>query len=73
VLVLRKVTPGTGAAAAGLREGDVLVAVDGSAVTSPQAVSRILLRHHPQDTVPVAIRRRGRSLTLSVVLQEFGG
>ena len=73
VLVLRRITPGTGAAAAGLRDGDVLMAVDGHAVTSPQAVSRILLRHRAKDAVPVDIRRRGKNLTVSVMLQEFGG
>lgn len=73
VLVLRRITPGTGAAAAGLREGDVLLAVDGHVVTSQQAVSRILLRHRAQDAVPIAIRRRGKNLTVTVVLQEFGG
>ena len=73
VLLLRRITAGTGAAAAGLRDGDVLVAVDGHAVTSPQAVSRILLRHRAKDAVPVDIRRRGKIQTLTVVLQEFGG
>jgi len=73
VLILSSVTSGTSAAAAGLRKGDVLVAVDGRAVSSPQAVSRVLLRHHPKDTVPVEIRRHNKNQTVSVVLQEFGG
>lgn len=72
-LILSRVTPGTGAAAVGLREGDILLAVDGRTVTSQQAVSRVLLRHRPKDTVPVEIRRHGKNQTLSVVLQEFGG
>jgi len=72
-LVIRRVTPGTGAAKAGLREGDVLLTIDGRPVSSLKAVSRILLRHRANDSVPVEVRRRSRNQTLAVTLQEFGG
>lgn len=69
-LVLLKITPGTGAEAGGLAEGDVLLTVDGRPATSPEAVTRALLRHRLGDRVHVEFRRGGRSLTTEVELRE---
>ena len=73
LLLVRRVTPGTGAALAGMRAGDVLVTVDGRAATSASAVSRALLRHRANDAIPVEIRRRGKIHALSVTVREFDG
>lgn len=45
--------PGGGAAAAGIEGGDVIVAVGGVRVTSAEALSTVLDRHHPGDKVAV--------------------
>ena len=73
LLVVRQVTPGTGAAQAGIRVGDVVIAVEGRPVSSAAAVSRVLLQHRAEETVNVQIRRRGKLQALPVILQEFGG
>lgn len=54
------------AAAAGIRVGDVLVAVDGRGVASSGAVDRALGRGAPAGPVPVTVLRRGRQLRLWV-------
>ncbi len=70
-VVLLKITPGTGAAAAGLAEGDVLLSVDGRPASSPDAVTRALLRHRLGDRLHVEFRRGGRPLTAEVELREL--
>jgi S1-C subfamily serine protease len=63
------VVPGSPAAAAGLRAGDTITAVDGSAVDRPDALSGALARHQPQDRVTITwTDTAGTSHTASVTL-----
>ena len=48
------VVPGSAAERAGIEQGDVLTAVDGRAVTSPEALHTAVSAHRPGDTVKVA-------------------
>jgi S1-C subfamily serine protease len=68
-----QVIPGTGAAAAGLQAGDILVKVDGVIATSHMAIARALNRHHPGDKVTVEYLRDGKNATCQVELSEFKG
>ncbi len=70
-LVIGSVTPGTGAAAAGLRSGDQLVSVGGVKAVSPDAVARTLLRRKSGDRVMVELRRDGKDVSVEVELKEF--
>ena len=45
--------PGTPAAAAGLTDGDVITAINGTAVTSGTQISQALIPLHPGDKVTV--------------------
>ncbi|XVQ08630.1 S1C family serine protease [Spirillospora sp. CA-255316] len=59
------------AEAAGLRRGAVIVALNGRPVTSPGALTDLLLLHHPGDTVQVAwVDTDGRNYTTAVLLAE---
>ncbi len=62
------VTAGGPAADAGLRTGDVLVAVDGERIAEPDDVSAAIADREPGDAVEVEIRRGGSEQTLSVEL-----
>ena len=79
-LILR-VAPGSGAADAGLRPttrdrfgqvrlGDVIVAIDGQAVTSGHDLVLLLERRQPGETVTVTVDRDGRRQDLEVTLSE---
>ena len=63
-----KVQPGTPAQKAHLRAGDVVTAVDATAVNSPEALTRAIDSHKPGDTVTVTIRRNGKGITAQVKL-----
>ena len=66
-----EVTPGQGAARARMRKGDVIVAVDGTRVTSNDDVLRIVRRHQPGDRLQVTVVRGRARLTLTVTLGDL--
>jgi putative serine protease PepD len=63
-----EVRPGTPAAKAHLRNGDVITAVDNTSVNSAEALTRAIDSHKPGDTVTVKIRRDGKDVTAQVKL-----
>jgi S1-C subfamily serine protease len=63
------VLQGTPAVGAGLKEGDVITAVNGSAVTSPTSLSSILTNDQPGESIQVTwVDGSGASHTVSVTL-----
>jgi hypothetical protein len=64
------VVPGSVAEKAGLREGDVIVSIDGKPVASLQGYSDILKTMSPGQSVSVGLTREGKEITLNVVLGE---
>jgi putative serine protease PepD len=68
------VTSGTPAAKAGIRSGDVIVAVGGKQTLSSDALGTVLASHRPGQTVKVKIvRQNGSSTTVNVKLGEYPG
>jgi len=57
---IAEVTPGSVAAAAGLRRGDVIVQAAGSAVTSPEDLRALVDVQPPGTWLPLVVRRGGR-------------
>jgi S1-C subfamily serine protease len=62
------VTPGTPAADAGIRTGDLIVAFDGKTIRNPSELSLSVLQKQPGDTVKVELRRGGDTKTVTVKL-----
>jgi S1-C subfamily serine protease len=63
------VVPGSPVAGAGIGQGDVITAVDGHQVSSQTALVRLILPHHPGDTVTLAwVDPDGVSHTSSITL-----
>jgi len=76
-VVLADVLPGSPAARAGLRPGDLVLALDGKAMENGRQLQVSLYRHLAGDVVALEILRSGRTMTTSVAMAErhdpFGG
>ena len=57
-VLVNEVAPGSAAAAAGLRSGDVIVSVDGTAATSPLVVVRLMSLEDRDETRLRVVRAR---------------
>ena len=55
---------------AGIKEGDIIVSVDGKLVETTKDVSDIRDKHVPGDKVRIVVNRDGETKTFEVVLQE---
>jgi S1-C subfamily serine protease len=63
-VIIRDVLPGGPAQQAGLRNGDVLISIDGTGLDSATTLTNILDRHYPGDVVDLVwIDREGRQIT----------
>ena len=68
--LVQEVGTGGPAAKAGMQNGDVVVAIDGHPITSPEDVIGVLRSHKPGDTLHVTYVRNGKSNTVDVTLTE---
>lgn len=64
------VASGSPAAGAGLQPGDVITAVDGTAVSSPADLARLVRSHQPGDQVTITYSRGGSSTDTPVQLGD---
>ncbi len=67
------VEPGAAADRAGIREGDIIVAVGNDRITAQTTFTEVLFAHAPGETVPVTVVRNGREQTLQATLAERPG
>ncbi|WP_426561718.1 S1C family serine protease [Angustibacter sp. McL0619] len=67
-LYITAVAPGGAAARAGLRRGDIVVTLDGQAVTSADQLQAISLNKKPGEEVAVGYLRDGQSATATLTL-----
>jgi S1-C subfamily serine protease len=65
-----EVTAGSPAGRAGLRAGDILVFLDGAAVTSLSTLQRLLTADRVGRSMPAIVIRRGERLELTVAAEE---
>ena len=65
---IASVESGSGADKAGLKVGDVITAVDGNPVTTPEKLRAIIAQHAPGDRLTLTIRRDGATKTVEVTL-----
>ena len=68
--LVRAVVPGTPGAKAGLQQGDVIVRVNGQAVTPDQTVSYLVANTPVNSRVPLEIIRGGKRATVTVQVTE---
>ena len=69
--LIENVLSGTPAAGSGLSAGSVIAALDGTGVSSPTALTELILQKHPRDSVRVTWRTpAGKQQTATVTLAE---
>jgi putative serine protease PepD len=66
------VIAGSGAETAGLRPGDVILAIDGEQITSNDQLGEIVREHEPGDSIELTIERNGEQQTLTAVIGRLG-
>lgn len=66
--VVMSVIAGTGAAAAGVRQGDVIVGINGTTIQGTQDLTSILSALHPGNVIQLHVVRGTKHLTLKVTL-----
>ena len=69
--LLAQINPGSAAEKAGLKAGDIVLAVNGGKILSSGDLVAKLYTHSPGETVELTIMRNGQQSTLPVVLQEL--
>jgi M6 family metalloprotease-like protein len=65
---IMRLTPGSGAEKAGLKTGDVLLKIDGAAISTSTGVSDSLSEKKPGDVVTVLVQRGGKTEEVKVTL-----
>ena len=68
--VVGSVVPGSPAAAAGLRAGDIITAINGQPLEEESSLAQILGQRLPGDTATLTVVRGGQSQDVSVTLGE---
>ncbi|MCK6620918.1 MAG: Do family serine endopeptidase [Calditrichaceae bacterium] len=68
--LIQGVTPGSPAGEVGMRQGDVVLKVEGEEVVSVNDLQTKIARHYPGETVRVTIWRERRALDVAVTLAE---
>ena len=70
-ILVYQVKPGSGADRAGLRQGDVITALNGSTVNDPNSFRNLIAGTSPGTEVTLTVRRQGRETQVKAKLDEF--
>lgn len=69
-IYIAEVTPGSGAAGAGIRKGDILVKLGGKDVKTMKDVDDVKKQYKAGDTVDIVIVRDGNTINMSLTFSE---
>ncbi len=72
-VLVKNIVPGSGAAAAGLKRGDIISMINGNAVSSVPQLTEQVARFHPGDKISVSYIRNGSPASVSVELRNLSG
>ncbi|WP_035614563.1 PDZ domain-containing protein [Haloferula sp. BvORR071] len=67
-LVVEEVRGGSGAEAAGIKPGDVIVAAGGQDVTDHESLAKLFENRHAGEEMEIAVEREGKKITMQVKL-----
>ena len=69
-IYVQDVEPGSPAATAGLQQGDIITAVDGTQLSQSNSLADMLLNYNPGDTVTMDVLRDGQEGTVDLTFGE---
>ena len=69
-VIINDIVPNTPAAKTNLKEGDIILSVDGQPVNRANHLQSLVARKYPGDTVTLAVRRNTKNLTVRITLSE---
>ncbi len=69
-VLISQVHSSTPASKAGLRDGDIILSLDGQTVNRPNHVQSLVARKHPGDVVEMKIRRTSKNITIQATLGD---
>ena len=72
-VLVSAIVPGGPAAKAGIKSGDVILAVKGQPTPTADVLVSVLADLHPGQKVPVKLLRHGKELTVTMTLGELRG
>lgn len=64
------ITPGSAAQKAGLKEGDIILEMNGVKITKDNSLASLLLKYSPGDTVTLEVLRGTQEVSITAVLKE---
>jgi serine protease Do len=67
-VVVMQVTPGSPAEKVGLKENDMILALNGEKINQDNALSVMLLSHKPGETVTLTVLRDGKQFDVKLTL-----
>jgi Do/DeqQ family serine protease len=70
-VIVSQVQPGSAAERAGIRQGDVITSVNGTAVNDPNTFRNLVASAQPGSALPVAVERNGQPVQMTAMLGEF--
>ena len=68
--IINKVTEGSAADKAGLKENDVIKKIDNEDIDSPEELSKIIAKHKPEDKITITYERAGKSNKTEATLDK---
>lgn len=71
--LVSQVTEGSPAAKAGLKVGDVITELDGQKITDASQLQMEVSEKTPGTTIQLGVMRNGKTMTVPVTLEAFGG
>jgi len=72
-VTVASVAPGSGAANAGIKAGDVVVSFDGAKLSGNHELLILLAKHLPEDQVKLGLERQGAPMEVTVTLDRQKG
>ena len=69
-IYVSSVTEGGAAELAGIREGDVIIAINGTTVTNYEELNAAKDKYRAGDTITVTVTRSHQDVELTLILQE---